>query len=198
MFRTVSLRVNRAASQLSVPRWNRALSTVETQHNFYELLGVDETFEVDTSVLADRFKQLQRQWHPDKFGRSSESDQQSAADMSARINEAYGVLRIPYKRAKHLLHIRSGEDFEEDGLSDDVLNGEFLMWVVDIREKIADADGSADRLATIRPEIDETMQQCLQNLARAFENNNLDAATEETVKLQYLRRMEQAIEDASQ
>lgn len=166
--------------------------------NFYKLLGVTESFQVDSNLLSENFKSLQRQWHPDKFVSKPQPDQQGAANMSAKLNEAYSVLRVPYKRAKHLLQIRAEHSHANLLSIDDLpLEPQFLMWVLEIREATASAAGNLDKLRALRGSLETALKQCLDHLAAAFEGNNLDIAAKETAKLQYLRRIEQAIDDLS-
>ena len=159
-----------------------------------------ESFEVDHLALQSRFKAMQREWHPDKFGNRSSEDQATAANMSARLNEAYYVLRAPYRRAEHLLQIRAETNSDQrfSTLENTPLDPSFLIWVMETREAISKAVGNQQELNSLRNNLDETLHACLSRLADAFSSNKLTVAAEETAKLQYLRRMEQAFEDFSQ
>lgn len=171
-------------------------ATPAAHSNFYQLLGVAETFRVDSAQLAERFKSLQRQWHPDKFHNSPPADRQHAAHMSAVLNEAYATLRAPHKRAKHLLQIRT-QEAAPPALDDANLPPDFLMWVVEFRESIHDAGHDPARLRDLRNDVLALTTQCEAQLAAAFDRDDLDAATTHTAKLQYYRRMQQVIHDFS-
>lgn len=189
-------------------RARRALSSASGE-NYFRLLGVDETFSLDPRALAAQYKLRQREWHPDRFGTRPHSEQERAADMSARVNEAYSVLKAPHRRARHLLRVRTaGADVEEAGVDDaddaddsggdlegKVMDPEFLMWVVDFRERVTHAAPDVKQIALLKEEAQGHMQKCLAALTDAFEFGHLDAAAEETVKLQYLRRIVTAIEE---
>lgn len=175
------------------------LRRISTQHaapeNYYKLLGIAEHFRIDTETLSERFKALQRQWHPDKFGQAGQAEQEAAAAMSARLNEAYATLRTPDRRAKHLLHLRTGSPVTNGSPEYAPLDPAFLVWVVETREAIASAAGNVKLMKPLKEEARSATEQCLKAIAAAFEQGDLSRAGEETGKLQYLRRIESAIED---
>lgn len=175
-------------------RSRRGLSSTArplSSENFYALLGVSEAFDISAATLSSRFKDLQRQWHPDRFGRSPPAERERASAMSARINEAYATLREPGSRARHLLTIRGEEDDTQHPL-----DPEFLHWVVETREEVAATRGDEERLKSLKKDAGEAMRECLSALAHAFESGDLSRAATETAKLQYLRRIEASIAGA--
>lgn len=60
--------------------------------NIFELLKIDEDFDVDSSKLNDNFKDLQRLLHPDKFAIKSVEEKQISNEASSLINQAYEVI----------------------------------------------------------------------------------------------------------
>ncbi|CAE7575815.1 hscB [Symbiodinium sp. KB8] len=73
----------------------------------YALLGLAESFEVDQVQLEAKYKELQRQFHPDRHVASSEEDKAAAEEQSARVNEAVAILRTPLRRAEYWMTSRS-------------------------------------------------------------------------------------------
>lgn len=49
----------------------KALQKPSNNYNFFHLLDVKETFEIDTNELSKKFRQLQSLLHPDKFSNAS-------------------------------------------------------------------------------------------------------------------------------
>ena len=70
---------------------------------FYEALGVEPRLTLDAEDLKKRFYERSRQWHPDRFGRASASEQQKALEMTAVLNDAFRTLRDPVARAGYFL-----------------------------------------------------------------------------------------------
>jgi molecular chaperone HscB len=70
---------------------------------FYEALGLEPRLALDSEDLKKRFYDRSRQWHPDRFSRSSAGEQQKALDMTAVLNDAFRTLREPVSRAEYFL-----------------------------------------------------------------------------------------------
>lgn len=71
--------------------------------DFYEFFGFDRKLQVDGAALQQRFYELSRQWHPDRFGRKGPEQQAQALEATAILNDGYRTLRDPVKRAEYLL-----------------------------------------------------------------------------------------------
>ncbi|MGH9611038.1 MAG: Fe-S protein assembly co-chaperone HscB, partial [Bryobacteraceae bacterium] len=71
--------------------------------NFFDFFGLDRKLIVDVDGLQERFYELSRQWHPDRFSRRSLAEQTQALEATAILNDGYRTLRDPVKRAEYLL-----------------------------------------------------------------------------------------------
>jgi len=80
---------------------------VNLQSNDFELFGLPVRFAIDRTDLDQRWKQLQREAHPDKFAFQGASAQRVAMQWSVRINEAYQRLKNPLKRAAYLCELNA-------------------------------------------------------------------------------------------
>jgi len=70
----------------------------------FEIFGIEPSFDIDLADLESRFKNLQREVHPDKFAGSRVlEEQQYAAQYSSQINASYRLLRDPLQRASVLV-----------------------------------------------------------------------------------------------
>jgi molecular chaperone HscB len=65
------------------------------QTDFFELLQIPRSFEVDTKLLNENYFRLQREFHPDKT--------RDNGVKSALLNEAYKALKNPLKRAEYMV-----------------------------------------------------------------------------------------------
>lgn len=115
--------------------------------NHFELFGLAEGFELDTRQLADTYRQLQTQFHPDRFATAPEREQLAAVQRAAQINDAFTTLKAPLRRAEYLLSLR-GTDIrgEQQTLQDPA----FLMQQLEWRERLADLKDDADPEGAIK------------------------------------------------
>ncbi|GAB2481961.1 Fe-S protein assembly co-chaperone HscB [Comamonas humi] len=111
------------------------------QSNDFELFGVEPRFAQDAAVLAERWKELQRQAHPDKFAAQGAAAQRVAMQWSVRINEAWQRLKDPLKRAAYLCELHGAPIRAEDNTA---MPAAFLMEQMEWREALEDAATAAD------------------------------------------------------
>lgn len=190
--------VTRHVSHLRSSTLRTLCTLATTQDNYFRILGIPEQFSVDLDSLGSRFKQLQRQWHPDKYALQSETERQAATTMSARLNTAFDALKSPHERARHLLTIRGISAASSELTLQSSPSVEFLTWVMDFHEKLADAGSCPDKRTQLRKQLLPVLNNCLSNLDRAFHENSLDEAARETAKLQYLSSIERALDQSPQ
>lgn len=179
-------------------------SPVLRAENYFELFGITEQFPTSPVKLSERFKHLQRKWHPDKFVRSTFTEQKRAADISSRLNVAYEVLRTPHRCAKHLLHLKKNyqqgqssldDDQESPLLADAELSSEFLMWIMEFRGQLETTGNDLQKLKRLREQLEDRVQQSLTDLTAAFDEDRLDDAVRETAKLQYYASIQQVFDN---
>ena len=110
------------------------------QSTDFELFAVPPRFAQDAAQLDARWKELQRQVHPDKFAAQGAAAQRVAMQWSARINEAYRRLKDPLKRAAYLCELNGAPI---DAESNTAMPAEFLMQQMELREAVDDAGDAA-------------------------------------------------------
>ncbi|MDP1739563.1 Fe-S protein assembly co-chaperone HscB [Polaromonas sp.] len=106
------------------------------QSNDFELFDVPVQFAQDSVVLDARWKELQREAHPDKFAAQGAAAQRLAMQWSVRINEAYQRLKNPLKRAVYLCDMH-GAPIEAE--SNTAMPADFLIQQMQWREALEDA-----------------------------------------------------------
>ena len=111
------------------------------QDNDFALFGLPEQFAQDRSVMDARWKELQREAHPDKFVVQGAAAQRLAMQWSVRINEAYQRLKDPLRRASYLCELRGAPIQAETNTA---MPTEFLMQQMQWREDLDDARSAED------------------------------------------------------
>lgn len=111
------------------------------QSNDFELFGVPMQFAQDRAQLDARWKELQREAHPDKFAAQGPAAQRLAMQWSVRINEAYQRLKDPLKRASYLCELHGAPINAENNTA---MPAVFLMQQMEWREALEDAESIED------------------------------------------------------
>jgi molecular chaperone HscB len=80
--------------------------------DYFGLFGFDPPrLTLDPAQLQNRFYELSREYHPDRFATRPADERERAESISAHLNDAYRTLRDPLARAEYLLAQR-GLDIE--------------------------------------------------------------------------------------
>ena len=108
--------------------------------NDFDIFGIEQGFALDRDALDQRWKDLQREAHPDRFTTADAQAQRHAMQWSVRINEAYQRLKDPLKRAAYLCELNGAPIQAENNTA---MPAAFLMQQMQWREDLEDAHDSA-------------------------------------------------------
>jgi molecular chaperone HscB len=111
------------------------------QSTDFEIFGLPPQFAIERNALDARWKELQREAHPDRFASADAQAQRQAMQWSVRINEAYQRLKDPVKRASYLCELKGAPIQAE---SNTAMPPAFLMQQMQWREDLEEAQGAAD------------------------------------------------------
>lgn len=106
------------------------------QSTDFELFGLPKQFVQDRTRIDMRWKELQREAHPDKFAAYGPAAQRIAMQWSVRINEAYQRLKDPLKRASYLCELHGAPINAENNT---VMPLDFLEQQMHWREALDEA-----------------------------------------------------------
>ena len=135
------------------------------QSTDFELFAVPARFAQDRAQLDARWKELQREVHPDRFAAQGAAAQRVAMQWSARINEAYQRLKDPQRRAAYLCEL-NGAPIEAE--NNTAMPTEFLMQQMDLREQLDDAH-TAEALDEISSESRQLANNMLQKIEQQLD-----------------------------
>ena len=127
----------------------------------FDLLDLEPRFDLDPKVLERRHLALARSLHPDH--QASPEDAARVLAQSAEVNDAYRLLKDPWKRARALIERFAGETLQRQAQPDPA----FLLEVMEIRERIEDL-ATKDRDSARREleaRLDDFRNQLLEVLA---------------------------------
>ncbi len=166
--------------------------------NHFELFGLPVGFEIDTAQLAEKYRELQRVLHPDRFANASDRERRLSVQHAAQVNEAYQTLRSPLRRARYLLELR-GVEFDDERQTH--LDPEFLMAQMELREALAAVRNEADPFAALNrllADLAREREALEAELARHLAQEDadaLEAARQIVQKLQFFARLQEEAEE---
>lgn len=164
------------------------------QQTYFDIFGLKPAFEVDRAALAQRYRELQREFHPDKYASKSSREQMLAMQYATRINEAHTTLKDPVQRAGYLLKLAGVEVSPEQTTAD----AEFLMQQMMLREQLEEVREAAEPAAALDDLADEVSglyRSEQQAFAGAFTDGRLEEAKNSLLKLQFLAKLQRQVEE---
>lgn len=157
----------------------------------FELFGLPQRFAQDRAAIDARWKELQREAHPDKFAAHGPAAQRIAMQWSVRINEAYRRLKDPVARATYLCELR-GAPIEAE--RNTAMPAAFLMEQMELREALEEAD-TAEALEALGEPLARSRKEALERIRKFLdEEGNAGAAAEQVRGLMFIERFAHEVE----
>lgn len=160
---------------------------------WFELFGLPVQFEVDQTLLTQRFRALQIQFHPDRFASSSDAEKRLAVQATSIINEAYTGLKTPRLRARYLLE-QAGVLINDE--RDTIQDKAFLIQQIEWREAIDEALESTDpveALDQVADEIQQSSRVLYLSFSQAWQADDLEQAKQVVLKLRFYERLQEEV-----
>ncbi|GAB0057401.1 Co-chaperone protein HscB [Candidatus Magnetaquicoccaceae bacterium FCR-1] len=144
--------------------------------DFFQLFDISPSFEPDLSALERRYRDLQKQLHPDFFAHRSGTERRLSLEWTTRINEAWQTLSDPVARAGYLLRL-AGWHAERPSV-----DPAFLEEVMELREALESVDPRAadaiPRLATLKSDARRRLDAEVVRVADLFRGNGESSLAE--------------------
>lgn len=159
--------------------------------NYFELFGLPVAYIVDTEQLAERYRDLQRVLHPDRYANATEQERRLSMQGATLVNAAFQTLKDPLQRAHYLLTLKG---IEMDAQRETTRDSAFLMEQLELREELEAARHKPDPYAAIgglMDDINQRITSLVGQMAVQFETatpEQLEAAREILRKMQFLQK----------
>jgi molecular chaperone HscB len=139
--------------------------------NPFEFFNLKITVFINEAELNDRYQAILENLHPDNFVNDEKFMQTSAEKLSAFANEAYQILKDPFKRCLAALNAK------EWPIDETVTDNDFLMEMMELQEM-------AEKDYNLKPFFDDALYK----LENALQNNDKHKALEAYNRLSFLKR----------
>ena len=157
--------------------------------NYFELFHLAPSFVLDANQLAVQYRQLQQQYHPDRYASASDGERLQALQQASDVNAAYQTLKDPLSRAEYLLMLQ-GLDIRDEQQT--LQDPEFLMQQLDWREELEALREAVDPEAHIpvfEQRISSEFNRLMQQLQQALAAPELPLAADIIRKLKFVRKL---------
>ncbi|OWR55123.1 iron-sulfur cluster co-chaperone protein HscB [Danaus plexippus] len=145
----------------------KVLQRPEKLDNYFQVLGVKETYDLNDSDLARNYKDLQKHLHPDKYANRIKEEQEISAQYSSLVNDAYKTLLEPLSRGIYMLKLRGKEISENTEVGQ-----EFLMKIMEKNEEVENAE-TKEEILKLNKENRTIINDLQKQLSKAFYEGDL-------------------------
>ena len=139
--------------------------------NYFELFDLETSFFIDDDQLKAAYRREISRFHPDNYATKSESEKLQALQNTSLLNTAFTSLKTPLNRASYLLKMQGLDPFDE---RDTVMNHDFLMSQIDLREELEVIEEGRDSLGLedFLERVDLHIEENTESIYKAFELNS--------------------------
>lgn len=161
--------------------------------NYFTLFDLPESYDVDLTLLAERFQELQRRYHPDRFANQPESERLPALQKAATINQGYQALRKSLTRAEYLLSLHG---FDINNEQQSLRDTEFLMEQMALREQLEliEQQQDSDAITEFLQQLQSSEKQRETQLRQQLAAQDWAPAAESARKIRFLARLREQAE----
>ena len=162
--------------------------------NYYQIFSLPSGWQVDRTLLDSRYRQLQHEFHPDRYAAKGDVEKRLAVQATSLINQAYETLKTPLKRAQYMLELEDINANQESHITSDM---GFLMQQIEFRQALEDIRESADPLAgleAMRDDVQAQYQQLQETFEAQHKLTNYNDALDTVAKMQFFAKLLDEIE----
>ncbi|PKF63576.1 co-chaperone HscB [Psychromonas sp. psych-6C06] len=160
--------------------------------NYFQIFSLPAQFNIDKTQLSSTYRELQKQYHPDKSVMLSDSERLTAMQKSTEINDAYQTLKNSCLRAQYLL-LLAGVDIalEQRTLQD---TG-FLMQQMQWREQIESfTEDDEDAIESFSENIQQQVNDLESEIELQLHEKAFEATADSVRKLKFMLKLQTEIE----
>ena len=144
------------------------------------------------AVIDERYRELQRQVHPDRFATGSDAEKRLSVQRATLINEAYQTLKSPLSRVRYLLE-SAGIDAAIE--TNTAMPADFLMQQMEWRESLEEAGESSNpvQLDALELRLQKDMTELYAVVEGQLDRGEGEAASGTLRKLMFLEKLREDI-----
>ncbi len=162
--------------------------------NYFRFFGLEQQFNLDLSALDQAYLAIQKEVHPDRHARGSDTEQRLAMQMATLANTAFQILKNPVQRGLYLCQLHGVDARLETNTA---MPAAFLMKQMEWRENLEDQDEDLGALEALAEEVDQSKRETLAEITQAIDAaKNYERAAELLRGLLFIDKFALELDDA--
>ena len=162
--------------------------------DYFRFFGLDQQFNIDLPALDQAYLAIQKEVHPDRHARGSDTEQRLAMQMATLANPAFQTLKSPIQRGLYLCQLHGVDARLETNTA---MPAAFLMKQMEWRENLEDQEDDLVALETLAEEVDRAKRDTLVEIRQAIDSaKNYERAAELLRGLLFIDKFALELDDA--
>ncbi len=134
--------------------------------DYFRFFGLNQQFNIDLSVLDQAYLAIQKEVHPDRHARGSDTEQRLAMQMATFANTAFQTLKNPIQRGLYLCKLH-GVDAKLE--TNTAMPAAFLMKQMEWRERLDEQAEDLPGLEVLMDEVNQVKQETIAEVVQAID-----------------------------
>ena len=162
--------------------------------DYFRFFGLNQQFNIDLPALDQAYLAIQKEVHPDRHARGSETEQRLAMQMATLANTAFQTLKNPIQRGLYICQLH-GVDAKLE--TNTAMPAAFLMKQMEWRENLDEQAEDLSALEALMEEVEQSKQDTLLEIAQAIDGaQNYQRAAELLRGLLFINKFSVELDDA--
>ena len=142
------------------------VANLSASDDYFRFFGLNQQFKLDLPSLDQAYLAIQKEVHPDRHARGSETEQRLAMQMATLANTAFQTLKNPIQRGLYLCQLH-GVDAKLD--THTALPAAFLMKQMEWRENLDEQAEDLPALEAMMIEVEQSKADILAEITQAID-----------------------------
>jgi molecular chaperone HscB len=162
--------------------------------DYFRFFGLEQRFNIDLATLDQAYLAIQKEVHPDRHARGSDTEQRLAMQMATLANTALQTLKNPIQRGLYLCQLHGVDARLETNTA---MPTAFLMKQMEWRESLEEREEDLAALEALAEEVDQSKRDTLAEITQAVDGaKNYDRAAELLRGLLFIDKFALELDDA--
>ncbi|QWD74691.1 Fe-S protein assembly co-chaperone HscB [Polynucleobacter sp. TSB-Sco08W16] len=142
------------------------VANLSASDDYFRFFGLNQQFKLDLPALDQAYLAIQKEVHPDRHARGSETEQRLAMQMATLANTAFQILKNPIQRGLYLCQLH-GVDAKLE--TNTAMPAAFLMKQMEWRENLDEQAEDLPALEAMMIEVEQSKADILAEITQAID-----------------------------